>query len=274
MFERLTIIRARLSRRAAPDVFVLGNQKSGTTVIAAALAECAGVSAALDLHALHTRRMTAAYASRSLTVSDIVRRCGNRFRSSVVKEPILTFYMEELLESFPRSRYVFIVRDPRDNIRSILNRLRLPGDQERLTAAQWASVPAAWRESIENRRLGFSFSSYVEGLAHRWLYAWRLCSKVGDRVKMVRYEDFLADKVGFTRRLARQVGYLPRVDALRSVNKQYQDAGDRTVCWRQFFGENLPLINHICRSAMATLGYDLTRESGMSVVTPLDAVVV
>jgi hypothetical protein len=240
-------------------VLVLGNQKSGTTVIAAGLAECAGVSASLDLHAIHTPRMTAAYVNRSLTVAKIMRRCRGRFRATVVKEPILTFYAEELLQRLPTTRFVFIVRDPRDNIRSILNRLKLRGDQDSLTAAQWASIPAAWREVIENRRLGFSCDHYVESLARRWMCAWQLCSIMNERMVTVRYEDFLTDKSGFLRQLTRRVGLLARVDSPTSVNKQFQERGDRDAHWPTFFGKNLTAINAVCRSAMSKLGYDLER---------------
>ena len=259
MIELLTRIRRRYFDCAAPDVLVLGNQKSGTTVIAAGLAECAGVSAALDLHAIHTPRMTAAYVNRSLTVAKIMRRCRRRFRATVVKEPILTFYAEELLQRFPDARFVFIVRDPRDNIRSILNRLKLPGDQSSLSAEQWASIPAAWREVIENRRLGFSSGHYVESLAQRWMYAWRLRSMASERMVTVRYEDFVADKLGFMRRLTRLVGLSARVDDLTSVYQQFQERGDRNAYWPTFFGKNLAAINDTCRSAMLELGYELER---------------
>lgn len=245
----------RAINASAPDVFVLGNQKSGTTVIAAALAECAGAPVALDLHAIHTRRATDKYISRSLSAHQIARRCRWDFSARIVKEPILTFYVKELLDTYSESRFVFIVRDPRDNIRSILNRLELPGHQDSLSDCQRQKLSPAWREVIENRRLGFGFDNYVQSLACRWLYAWRLISGLGERVVTVRYEDFVADKAGSICRLTGRLGFQPNAHNLDVVNRQFQGRGQRNVSWPKFFGANLELINDTCRSAMQELAY-------------------
>ena len=78
-------IRQRLLEPSSPEVFVLGNQKSGTTVIAAALAECARVSAALDLHKIHSERMTTAYVNQLLTLPQIMQCCDWSFRTESSK---------------------------------------------------------------------------------------------------------------------------------------------------------------------------------------------
>ena len=179
------------------------------------------------------------------------------FSHRIVKEPILTFYAQDLLRTFPNAQFVFIVRDPRDNIRSILNRLKLPGDQMPISTRQWSNVPAAWREVVENRRLGFSFDNHVESLAARWLHAWRVCSSAGNRMITVRYEDFVADKLGFIHGLARRVGLPLRATNLKTIHKQFQHRGDREVTWPTFFGRNLAVINSVCRAAMPELRYEL-----------------
>jgi hypothetical protein len=246
-------------RRSAPEVFVLGNQKSGTTVIAAALAECAGVSVALDLHAIHTAQATAEYVDHSLDVATIARKCGRRFRAVIVKEPILTFYARELLAKFPIARFAYVVRDPRDNIRSILNRVGVPGNQVALTSAQWNRIQPVWREVIENRHLGLHRTNYVERLAERWLAAWRLQAIDPQRLIAVRYEDFIADKIQFTHLLTRRLGFAVRNENPKSIHKQFQVRGERDTSWPEFFGVNLERINRVCSAAMLELGYDAGR---------------
>jgi hypothetical protein len=251
----------RRQRRSAPEVFVLGNQKSGTTVIAAALAECAGVSVALDLHAIHNPQATASYVDRSLDVAAIERKCGRRFRAAIVKEPILTFYAQELLEKFPQARFAFVVRDPRDNIRSILNRVGVPGNQKSINTSQWSRILPVWREVIENRRLGLRCENYVERLAERWLAAWRLHTIDPQRLVVVRYEDFIADKIQFTQRLTRRLEFTVRNEHPKSIHKQFQVRGERNASWPEFFGDNLERINRVCNSAMQELAYDALRCS-------------
>jgi hypothetical protein len=263
MLATIYELRRRLFRPTAPDVFVLGNQKSGTTVIAAALAECAGVSASLDLPGIHSRQMTNAYVDRSLTLDRIARRCRWCFSARILKEPILTFYIHELLDAFPQAQFIYVVRDPRDNIRSVLNRLDLRGDRTKLAVTERNGLSAAWREVIQNRRLGFSFENYVESLASRWLYLWQRRISAGDRLITFRYEDFVADKIGSVCSLARRIGLGIHTTELTSVDRQFQPRGNRSVDWSGFFGNNLTIINEICQPAMQDLAYELHRCRAM-----------
>ena len=53
----------------------------------------------------------------------LVQRYRLAFSRPVVKEPNLTFLYDELVRRFPQARVGLIIRDPRDNIRSLLERL-------------------------------------------------------------------------------------------------------------------------------------------------------
>lgn len=45
---------------------------------------------------------------------------------------MMTFFSEQVVEHFPNTKYVFIARDPRNNIRSLLDSRDLPGDRSAL----------------------------------------------------------------------------------------------------------------------------------------------
>jgi len=250
----------RLLRRRKKYVFVLGNQKSGTTAIAALLAECTAQSVALDLRELVKPGVTDQYINGALTLDRLADLCHRAWGKRIIKEPTLTFYFNELLQRYSTSTFVFMVRDPRDNIRSILQRLKLPGDQRDLTQQQWQNMSPAWREIVQNRKFGFDGGTYVESLARRWVRAWELAASARDRVVVVKYEDFLGDKVGTIYSLAAEAGLEPRHDIASRVDKQFQRKGDRSKSWIEFFGSaNLTLINEICQEPMQRLGYEVNQ---------------
>jgi hypothetical protein len=73
---------------------------------------------------------------------------------------------------------------------------------------------------------------------------------------LYRYEDFIADKIGFIHTLARGLGMNPIHDIQSRVDIQFQPKGDHSVTWKEFFGcDNLARIEKICAEGMAQMGY-------------------
>jgi hypothetical protein len=74
---------------------------------------------------------------------------------------------------------------------------------------------------------------------------------------LVRYEDFVKDKVGEITRLVRRMGLESVNDINGEVNVQYKPRGrNRDIPWDEFFGsENLARIEAICGKSMKRLGY-------------------
>jgi hypothetical protein len=243
-------------------VIVLGNEKSGTTAIAALLAEHADRSVTLDIPALFGRRAEP-LLSGERDFDRALRGLRFEFSRDVIKEPTLTWLYPQLRRSLPEARFVLIVRDPRSNVRSILNRVGLPGDLQRLTRDQRASIPRNWRWHFDRPDLlGLAPGGYVELAAARWNRAADTHLHDPDEVGLVRYEDFLADKAGFIAALAERVGLPHRRDVSAVVDRQFQSRGDRAVSWEAFFGEqNLAAIERTCEARMDELGYE-RRTSG------------
>jgi len=236
-------------------VFVLGNQKSGTTVIAAALAHCANLSVTLDIRDLTANHLSRLYEEPT-SLSTFVDRYRHSFSRSIIKEPGLTFAFESLRSAFPRATFLLVVRDPRDNIRSILDRLDLPGDASSLPSETLEQVNPVWQHIVENDALGICANHYIDSLSHRWNRATDVYLQHSNQIYLARYEAFCQDKASYVKLLAEQLS-LPVLQSPDSiVHSQFQSQGNRNVPWVDFFGsENLSRIEKICALNMAELDY-------------------
>jgi hypothetical protein len=237
-------------------IIVLGNQKSGTTAIAALLAEATGLSVTLDLKKEFTEPVIDGIKSGDLTTAAFVKRNKLDFSRDVIKEPSLSVYYPELVSYFPDARFVMVIRDPRDNIRSILNRLRVPGTVDALTEGHRSEFTRAWELIIDGGWLGIEGANHIETLAQRWNYIADLYLENEDQIILLQYETFLNDKAGEISRLADTFGLEVRFDISHRVDHQFQPAGDHNVSWADFYGPvNLARIESICRERMRTFGY-------------------
>jgi hypothetical protein len=249
-------LRSPLARINPRPVLVLGNQKAGTSAIAGLLGAAAGASVTIDLrneqtaHPLFIRCRVG-----DLPFAELVRRNRLDFSRDIVKEPNLSLLYDDLVSYFPDSPVVVIVRDPRDNIRALLNWMRLPGDAASLEEAGLAHLTTVQRSVIQSEWLGAAPGNYVDSLAHRWNLIADICLRHPGRVELVRYEDFCADKTAAIGRMAAAVGLRARRDIRDQLDRQFQPRGDRSVSWTGFFGQNLGRITALCGERMDRLGY-------------------
>lgn len=238
-------------------VFVLGNQKSGTTAIAALLAECAGQPFTSDVLYTYRTRLKDFVDGRR-TISELAQKHPEWGQAGVVKDNDFTFLYPSVAEQFPRAGVVFVVRDPRQNIRSILNRLDLPGDLSALTDEQYAQVKAraaGWLPILTGSSFGQKGGHYIDVLADRWVRANEVYLGAADRMTLARYEEFDAAKRPFIEGLTRTLGYDVVTDISPSQDRQYQPLGDRSVTPEEFFGANLARLERRCAPLMSALGY-------------------
>ena len=164
----------RMGRAHPQPLFILGNQKGGTTAVAALVAARLGESLEIDpLYAIGDWSVENQLFAGTRSVSGFVKSHRRFFRAAVIKDPSYTFFHQELSAAFPRARFALVLRDPRDNIRSILNRLQLPGT---VGSAQEPDVQEAlerfgnlgWKTVLEGTNPPTEASSVVETLALRW----------------------------------------------------------------------------------------------------------
>jgi hypothetical protein len=233
---------------------VFGNQKSGTSAIASLLADYAGLSKTIDIPGLWPpvgkeimlgeRRFESCFPWLNL-----------EFSRELVKEPMMTFFADQALELFPNSKAIFIVRDPRDNIRSLLNRRKLSGALENISGLKMA----AGKTLVGDLDVWGGISdghNYIDQMAVRWNAAYEQYQNHSDRLLLVRYEDFLSDKLGFIADLASSVGLSQKASIKSSVNVQYQPKGNNQATYTDFFGEkNLRKIERHCEENLRELNY-------------------
>lgn len=249
-----------INARISPNpVIVLGNQKSGTSAIAALLSEMTGLSVSIDLRKEVDSPTYQKVKKGELSFAEFVRVNKLDFSREIVKEPNLTLFYKELIEYFPRSQFIFVIRDPRDNIRSILNRLKIPGNLSSLSPEYRGEMTPAWDLIVDSQWLGVKGDNYIEMLADRWNLMTDVFLTNRQQMILSRYEVFVKDKVAEIERLAQYLN-LPQVnDISEKVDIQFQPKGNNKVKWEDFFGaENLTKIEQICAKKMSEVDYPLS----------------
>lgn len=254
-------LRAMRSTPHADPVLVLGTQKSGTSAIAALLGIATGLPATIDLRRDFDRPLAPAVAAGRCSFARFLRRHAEGFANPIVKDPNLTFLLPRLRERWPEARIVFVRRDPVQTVRSVLDRLAIPGDLESLDARRLATVPPGWRCVLDSRwcerlapggEIARKPLHYVEELARRCLLADRVASEAvstrPDRTIEVRYESFRQDKAGSIESLAKRLGLEVRDrEALAAaVDRPFQPAGRAAGLEpERFFGANLARLRAV-----------------------------
>lgn len=225
---------------------VLGNQKSGTSAIAHLLADACALTKTVDIPEVWPPTMNELLRG-TFDLASLARRNREPFSRDIIKEPYLTFIYPQLRRLMPDARIAFVIRDPRDNIRSILNRLEIPGNLNQLEIKP-DELPRAWSSFFESNLWGIEYEHYIDILAARWVLAANVYLECPDEMVLIRYEDFLADKTGAIRRLASSLGLNAFKDISDRIDVQFQPKGkDRGIPWETFFGKsNLRRIDDIC----------------------------
>ena len=256
--RRVAYLYTRALCRWRPPIFVLGNQKSGTTSIAAMLGARAGLQVSLDFPGEVIDPVFDQIQTNQISFDRFVYKNIEQWRAPIIKEPNLSLLFDEIQQYFPQARFVFIVRHPLDNIRSILNRLNLPGDKEALSDEQLDSLPLAWKKIVFNSGLAHLQSDhYVESLALRWQCIANVYRSRPESMVLVRYEDFCTDKTGVVDSVCATLGLSAQGDIAHLLDHQFHSRGQRDVDLTAFYGErNLNLITNLCRDGMEYFEYD------------------
>jgi hypothetical protein len=244
-----------------PKKIILGNQKTGSTAIADLIAKRTGSSVTLDIQSVLSKPSWLLEQRYHLAdFSDFIFQHQHEFDRKIVKEPSLTFFYNDLVKWMPEAKYVFIVRNPFDNIRSILNRLKIPGDLKDINIDDWPelSYMPTWKLAVDSTWLGCPNGSYIEALAYRWCVAADVFLENNDAMYLIKYEDFLKDKVGVVDDVCRYFCLGSENDISEFLGKQYQSKGNRGTNLFDFFGrENYEKIENICRARARKFDYNL-----------------
>lgn len=245
---------SRLDPATLDLVLVLGNQKTGSTAIARLLAVWGNLNAVTDVHSLQASRVR--LPNQPAAVEEFLQRARYYFRHDLVKENALTPATDALLNVLPCARPVYVVRHPVHNVRSILDRLGLPGTPRSLRSLDLSD--GGWRPIVENRHFDGDADDHITSLAQRWAETTAIYRRHRDRLTLVRYEDFMADKEGCIRQLSDRLNVPQENDIRPLLDVPFQPRGQhRSVPPASFFSaEGLAIINRECADGMDALDYD------------------
>lgn len=238
-------------------IFLFGNQKSGTSVVAASLAAATRQSATIDLKK-EIKHPSFNRIGSNISLFGFIKKNKPDFCKKIIKEPNLTLFMDEFLSLYNCSKAVYLVRNPADNIRSICNRLNISSQQLMQPLGSISDLTPAWKLVVDNRWLGIECENYLDSLAGRWAYMEVLSRKVEDKLIFANYEHFMQHKVGFIKRLAADLGMeLADPKALdKVVEVQFQHVGDKVAAEEFFTPQALSVIRRRCETGMSKFGYN------------------
>jgi len=232
-------------------VVVLGDHKSGSYGVADLLADACGVAKTLQIPELWSPAIERVLDGGA-SLASIAAAHPRPFSPEVIHEPFLTFIYDEVRRVFPGGKFCFVVRDPRESIRSELAELKLPGDLDALDPAA-RGVPPEWRIAFDPARWGAKGPHYVEVLAARWRRAAEVYTEHRKEMQLLRFEDFVADRLGAIQGLIRRIGLLKTGDiGARAAEPRPARPGGPA----DFFGPNLQRILDVCGERMQQFGYE------------------
>jgi hypothetical protein len=238
-------------------IFLLGNQKSGTTVVGLLLADATGLSVTIDLYREIFKPEFQNLPENPYGFEAFLSKNRIDFSRDIIKEPNLTLFFPELRARFPNARFILIVRHPHDNIRSILDQLNIKGDLTASIDELCPHIPEAWRYVLDSRWRMISGRHYIASLCTRWNYMVDFYIENQHAFQLIRYEDFKKHRQATIHRLAESLnlGIVNDISAL--VDRQYQRRGKhREIDIRSFYSpHNFQMIQSICGERMKLFGY-------------------
>ena len=238
-------------------LIILGNQKSGTTAIAKLISLQTGKKNLLDTPLLWQPNLSK-IINQKIKLSSIIESNKYYFGRPIIKEPNLTFFYEQLRSIYPSHvKYIFIVRDPRDNIRSLLNRIKVPGNLDNIDS-YFNNFSIHEQALFDNEILPYESEHYIEKLAEKWIFAVRVYFRSTNDFHLARYEDFIKDKTSYITNLTKKIGLEPKYDISSKIDTQFQPKGNNELSWLEFFGKkNLQRVNLICEKYLRKLDYPI-----------------
>jgi len=239
-------------------IFILGNQKSGTSVISGLLGEISSKKTAIDLfYSGFNYSLFQEWKDKRISTEKFIKNNKLEFSSEIIKEPHLSVFYQELKSQFPNSKFVMIVRNPFDNIRSILDRLDVNGNITELDKSDKNKFFHSWNLLLNNMWIKGGKTQYIEVLSERWNIICNTYLENKENMILIKYEDFLLNKEEMIKILSSKLKLNNNKEISHLLEKQFQIKGRRKdVDLTDFFGkQNYQKIESICKENMKELGY-------------------
>tara|TARA_B100000902_G_scaffold33428_2_gene40090 strand:+ start:8334 stop:9182 length:849 start_codon:yes stop_codon:yes gene_type:complete len=253
-------IKKNFKKKSKSPIFILGNQKSGTSVIASLLGEMTQEKTSVDLlYSGYKYNLLRDWKSKKIDTKKFISKNLVEFSAKIIKEPHLSVFFDELLIEYPKSNFIMVIRNPFDNIRSILDRLKIEGNINKLNENQKSNFFHSWNLLLNNEWIGGDKSQYIEVLAERWNIITNTFLQNNDKIILIKYEDFIKNKINEIENLSIKLNLENKNSIEHLLKKQYQPKGkNKNVDLINFYGkENYEKIKNICNKNMIKLGYHI-----------------
>jgi hypothetical protein len=213
-------------------VLVFGFPKSGTSAISALLAHRTNKSLTLD-----TKYLWEPYLSEikegKIEFDRHIRRFSYPFSKAIIKEPNMVFITDKILPVYSNAKILVIKRDKLDNIKSILDRLKIPGNLKE--NPEYSVVNRNWRSLLFSKD-----EHYVDVLNKHYKEAEiKLNMLKPQNPVFITYENFKKDKEKEIDRIANELNLAVKQNINHLLNEQFQPKSKNIESTQEFFGENL-----------------------------------
>ena len=257
----VNVLMAYAYKNKNTKLVVLGHQKTGTTAIASLLAHSANMSFSSDpIYEMSpsNSEFLQVFFDKTDEFNRIANKNSKLFFQQVVKDLDYILSFDKVFKLYPSAKFVFIIREPHQIIRSIFNRLSIDGTTElsNISTDKLYQPTANWDYIINGEPTSNDNMSIVERLASRIEETTLSYLKNKNNLKLIKYEDFKANKSEYIKKTLKEMD-LPCLRDISTVeNYQFQPKGDHKVLIEEFFGKkNYDLITQICSTTISRFGY-------------------
>lgn len=231
-------------------IFVMGNQKSGTSVIASLLALRLGEQPPRDIPFFWGDYQRPSNNNK-INLEKAITQNVDYFSTKVVKEPCLTPITREIQVLFKNAQFVFIVRHPADNIRSIADRLNLNSPEILHSPPDRKKIPESWWNYLYLDDTNPPGKCVLSRLIARWNEAASVAIDNETLGSLLRYEDFCKDKITSIDKVLSIIGESANTDITEHLEKQYQPKGKGIPLHR----DTQIKISEMCSKAIEHFNY-------------------
>jgi Sulfotransferase family len=266
-------------------VFVIGSPRSGTTVLARALAQHSELWASGESYVLFhlfgpanfaerafdramaipgprwlrreevSREEFLAYVGMGINALMTNRSEGRRW---IDHTPVYTLIADTLAEVFPGASFIHILRDGREVVHSMLNFADSLPDP---TAARFVDRRVGW--ATDMRGACDAWRDHVEA-------AMAFCDQHADRATVVRYEDLVAEPQQAFRKIHGFLGIADEEDparflASRRINSSFDDRPrlSGVELWETWDEQRRNVFAEVAGPTMLKCGYSTPGELGL-----------
>ncbi|MGM0501225.1 MAG: hypothetical protein ACQERJ_01730 [Bacillota bacterium] len=172
-------------------VFVLGNPYSKASWVAKILSEKSENDKVLSIPAGYSNSFYLESEKKSL--NSFIEDYPFYFTPKIISETMFTFFYDQLLKSFPEGEFLFVIRNPVDNIIDILQNLDLNPSETNyeISEIKNLNLNSKWKKTLNGKFIGeHKKSRFIHiNLAYQWLYSYRIIKFHAENSMFIRYED-------------------------------------------------------------------------------------